>query len=169
MTPKAPPDIDKWMIDPPGSNISTSLLIARNLVAPLIQLNQSLSDPVPEYEVDTAPSRGFWLDVFIVVMFGPSLMGTIFLLSLLCWRVLRALYLRSPLSWNHQLPFLEAWFSPEVHSYIRTFFKACGIAMCIGTCVYLWNYFRQHESWSAASDFLASCKTQQVQPPERFQ
>jgi hypothetical protein len=56
MTPKDPPDINKWMVDPPTSNISSSLLIANNLAMSLRQFNQSL----PITTSATAKTSSFW-------------------------------------------------------------------------------------------------------------
>jgi hypothetical protein len=58
MTPKAPPDMDNWMIDPPGSNTSTAFVARRNITVSLKQLNQSRQISTPKAEKTS--SRDFW-------------------------------------------------------------------------------------------------------------
>lgn len=161
MTPKAPPDIDKWMIDPPASNTSTPLLTTRSIALSLRQLNQSLSITTSE----TAKTSSFWPAALYDLNFW-AVFGGILLLYLGLWGVLRKSNKHKELAgWIQNN--VEALIGREMAWYVIRTWMVCWLVLVLYAFISGWSSSQKLKSWSAASEFLESCKTQQVWlPPE---
>jgi hypothetical protein len=160
MTPKAPADIDKWMIDPPAANASDSVLAVRTIEPSHVpQLNETL--PISTPRAQQLPSREF----FYAVAFGQGCIILILLILILrppdaLWRIL---------SWldkhNKRVFGFEEFQRVRTGKRMLIFIKLVLVVYLffnIWANVLLWNSQYSLESWSATSEFLETCKMQQV-------
>ena len=93
-TPKAPPYIDKWMIDPPVSNLTESPIIARHLQL----LIRELAVEQPWEELLAASNSSIWtrsdyLSYGITISSVFLLLLAVTLRSTMLWRVYSCLFL----------------------------------------------------------------------------
>ena len=167
MTPKAPADIDKWMMDQPAANASDFVLAVRTIKpADVPQLNETL--PIPTPRAQQLPSRK--------VLYAAAFVQGCFILILL-FLIQRPTYaLSRTIKWlekNDRRVFgLEIFtFSEMENIRVRTgkkmliFIKLVLVTLLlldIYSIVLLWNSQYLLESWSATSEFLETCKRQQV-------
>jgi hypothetical protein len=160
LTPKAPADIDKWMIDPPAANASDSILAVRTIEpSDVPQLNETL--PIPTPGAQQLPSRK--------VLYAAAFVQGCFILILLfliqrppdaLWRIF---------SWldkhNKRVFGFEEFLRVRTGKRILIFIKLVLVTLLlldIYSIVLLWNSQYLLESWSATSEFLETCKMQQV-------
>jgi hypothetical protein len=166
MTPKAPADIDKWMIDVPAANTSNSVLAVRTIKPSHVpQLNETLSIPTPRTQ--QLLSRK--------VLYAKAFAYGCCILTLLVF------IQRPPDALLQHLSRLDRHnkmlFGIEVFTRIGEFLQSrmgrrmlyfiksvlVGLLMFnIYMTALLWNSQYLLESWSATSDFLETCKMQKV-------
>jgi hypothetical protein len=168
MTPKAPADIDKWMIDPPAANASDSVLAVRTIEpshAP--QLNETL--PIPTPGAQQLPSRE--------VLYAAAFVQGCFVLILLfliqrppdaLWRILSWLDEQNKRVFGSEvftitmiIEFLRVQIGKRMLIFIKLVLVVY-LLFDIWATVLLWNSQYLLKSWSATSEFLETCKMQQV-------
>lgn len=166
MTPKAPADIDNWVMDPPAANASDSILTARTIESSLVpQLNESL--PITPLKVEQLPSRSvLYLVCFI------SISSTLAMFYILqygfngLWGILSWLDNHSRLLFRTEIfKKMREGLEPQIGMGTSRLIKLTLIVwllLNIYAGVILWNSQYLLESWSATSDFLETCKMQQV-------
>jgi hypothetical protein len=166
MTPKAPADIDKWMMEVPAANASGSVLAVRTIESSHVpQFNETLLIPTPRAQ--QLPSRKVLYTVAFV--YGCSIFALLYFIQRppdALWRIL---------SWldRHN----KRVFGVEVFIMIREFLQSrtgkrililikgvlVGLLLFnIYATALLWNSQYLLESWSATSEFLETCKMQKV-------
>jgi hypothetical protein len=166
LTPKAPADIDKWMIDPLAANASDSVLAVRTIEPSHVpQLNETV--PIPTPRAQQLPSRK-------VLYAAAFVQGCIILILLFLiqrppdalWRIL---------SWvdkHNKRVFGFEVFTLKIENvrartgkrmlYLIKLVLVTLLLLVIYSIVLLWNSQYLLESWSATSEFLETCKMQQV-------
>jgi hypothetical protein len=165
MTPKAPPDIDEWMIDPPASNISTSFQITRNIILSIRPLNDSISNTASMYKQKSL--RGFWeipwdewafalSDWRFWAVLGASLVIWLGLVDFLNNPARYVKLLARPLS------VVESWIGRKITSRLLILLLVWSLITSFYGCLYAFDSSSRHKSWSATSEFLDLCKTQRV-------
>ena len=166
MTPKAPADIDKWMMDQPAANASDSVLAVRTIKpADVPQLDETL--PIPTPRAQQLRSRK--------VLYAAAFVQGCFILILLyliqrptdaLWRITKWLEKN-----DKRVVELEIFTLKIENLRVRTgkrmlyliqFVLVVYLWFIIYATVLLWDSQYLLESWSATSEFLETCKMQQV-------
>jgi hypothetical protein len=164
MTPKAPADIDKWMIDPPAANASDSVLAVRTIEPSHVpQLNETL--PIPTPGAQQLPSR----EVLYAVAFvqGCFILILLFLIQRPPWRILFWLDEQNKRVFGSEVFIITMIITLRVKMGKRMLIVIKLVLVVyllfdIWATVLLWNSQYLLKSWSATSEFLETCKMQQV-------
>lgn len=157
MTPKAPPDIDKWMVDPPPSipmkirrAAREIILAARKIVTYEVEVRELTE---PHYD---APFRG--------ILVGNELMLSATLLA--------SIYIFHP-HLRRAASRLDSWIIGEIYlrwrntvEVMRHFLRMSMVSFCLFTWFYLLGeLFYVPTGWAATSEFLDTCKILEVRYP----
>jgi hypothetical protein len=150
MTPKAPPDIDKWVIDPMASNTSSSTLTTRDIFF----LPRNPSTTITSFDADSVSVSSILLTVLSDRKF---------------WVVLAALSALTICGCG-----ILTWLSSHIKSNIEAqlgiravrFFDKLLFFFQLLLIFYIldrgWQLLRDFGSWSATSKFLEACRNQEV-------
>jgi hypothetical protein len=171
MTPKAPPDIDKWMMDPPAANKSTSILTVRNIESSTDhterQIHGSFRTTTSKAEQDLT-AKSLWLAVFVTAFFPLFVLLYIAFYSVdSLWGLISRLDRYTKAIFGIKVFELigkrfEAWIGRRGIAYIIIYTTILQLLVVSIASGWLWSSRDLLESWSAASDFLEKCKMQQV-------
>jgi hypothetical protein len=166
MTPKAPADIDKWMMEVPTANASDSVLTVRTIeVSHVSQLNETLVIPTPKGQ--QLPSReAFYALAFV---YGCSILTLLYFIHRppdAFWRIIRRLDWHSKRVIGFKtLTIIREFLQSRMGKgmlYLTKFMLVSLLLFDIYATILLWNSQYLIESWSATSDFLETCKKQKV-------
>ena len=169
MTPKAPPDIDSWMTDPKSSNTSTFTLANRD-----VELSTNQGE-FPSLAPPTAKEAVLWQSIELNgVNDAFFILGICFILAIFCMRMFGMSLLMYGLYRCSRICVTFVgfqMFSPGASlSHLGWLYRLLGVT-CTGVSLGLvfvsaWNIVSRSRSWSATSNFLETCKTQQVRSSE---
>jgi len=158
-TPKAPADIDNWVIDPPNLNTSIAIIGARKSFDLLIPSNNGTSPATFSPDKPSYINKVF-IHYFAFVCISLNIVDLIacsgtsrrFLIKFLDGKGRKSRFLRDHVGRN----------GPAI----------LAILLLIGllTCLYLIvvHYHKEVAPWSAAADFLNTCKDEKVCSSRRY-
>lgn len=158
MTPKAPPDIDLYVVNPPVSNTKkTHLLIRHSIFAAkkmIIKRSPMLGSTVPRYDGSAAG-----------LLAGHEFAIAIFILALIYIFHPQLKYILVEIFWLSTRPYTRGFLQKPTPTILM-----CQLAVWIVTLVttvytLLLLYqalFYMPTGWAATSEFLTTCKALQV-------
>jgi hypothetical protein len=161
MTPKAPPDIDRWMMNSPAVNNSTSDLITRNVEPPLTGRSNETFPITTLQEQQLSSLEAMYI---ILLATGVFMIAVFWLLLLLgssaFWEPLNRLDRHRIFARTREI--LEDRIGVKGISYIVRFMLFLWLLSYGFAWVYVFNSQLKLDSWSATSGFLDACKAKQV-------
>jgi hypothetical protein len=157
-TPKAPHDIDSWMVDLPASNSTNSALAARDILPMKQEAAQNYT--IPAFPNPTTENgRRAWTAFALVVMIVVT-----WLLLFFCIypKLLRRISSRCSQLFAGRFELLEGSISPKATYYFKRLLIFLAILLFVASWVAVVMNLHKQQRWSAVSEFLAACKMQEV-------
>jgi hypothetical protein len=155
-TPKAPHDIDNWMVDPLASNFTTSALAVRDLLPTEKETAQNHTIPAPFNLMIEDWTRSWWIFALSMTVFVTIILLLLCLSSM--WQ--RRSY--GNCSYVFLLEWLESYMRAKAAYYLKTLVATGATLLFVASWVVVVMQLQKLQRWSAASEFLAVCKMQKV-------
>lgn len=156
-TPKAPHDIDNWMIDIPESNSTGLFLAVRGPELAKREVQQNHTVPSPSMSIAEDRALNWWNVAFWVMV-----LWTISGIACAVLPFLRRMTAKYTDDSNHiDGLLLEPWIITRFAR--KLFIFGIWLLFWVSWAVILIHLYKQ-QRWTAASEFLATCKMQQASP-----
>ncbi|KAF8857577.1 hypothetical protein BDZ45DRAFT_726623 [Acephala macrosclerotiorum] len=164
-TPKAPPDIDDWLMVAPASRSRALMLTVRDYVLPGNGQNGLVTS-----DSSTTISDGTWLANYS----GPALMGIAYLVMAVWYYRMSILDYVSRLvqllqrAWSTTTSILSVLLGKKIYKWRvkpvgKVRMTALGIVAATSLLLelaHLLQAWRRHQRWAQSMEFLASCQLQ---------
>lgn len=153
-TPKAPPDIDEWMVDPPNLNQTESTITTGKMtLAPRQSVDEALI-PVSNLNLpDFQPSRLSYVLITVLVL-GAAIL--LLYLSPKTSGLLRAV-------WTKYKQLCDKLATPLFRLLmVSPTIRVLTFVMMLYDSWSIWNSYYEFSRWNITADFLATCKLQKV-------
>jgi hypothetical protein len=158
-TPKAPPDIDIWVIDPPPSNDSTTSVKQRDVTYGILFRRETIGSNVTSVPGSSSGKRQpvSVEPVFKKFYIAFPFVSGVFCLVLLCSGAFRRFLIRGFRCMGRNYRFELAGQKPKIIAFSISFIHF--LIWLIFTAI---KYNKESVPWSAAAEFLESCRIEKV-------